>query len=165
MSGFSTKKRIINSLLVVILLGLASFSSAFWTGGWYGYPYLNDPKPGIPVLSINKTTSDDGKWTVSWTAPKGSNLRYVLEESAGGAYGVVYDGSGRKKQFTGKRVNRAYLYRVQAVAGFKSGDFSKAVSVRLSYVTPSSLSLPSRSETGNFKATWAMVPISYYYFF
>ena len=111
------------------------------------------PPPPVPNLSA-PTGSNDGDYTVSWTASSGATS-YVLEESSGSAWKQAYSGSGRSKRFTGKD-DGSYVYRVKACkANSNCSDYSDTAEVEVA-LPPSAptLNAPAASNDGSFQVSW-----------
>lgn len=105
-------------------------------------------------------TSNDGSYTVSWTASAGAD-RYVLDESInGGGWIQIAEGSARTWSVTGK-TDASYRYRVRACAMVCSGYSNIAtVSVALIPQGTPTLSAPAYDADGNFEVDWTAVPLA-----
>ena len=107
-----------------------------------------------PVLSVEASEVSDGSWLLQWESVENATS-YVVQESAGGAWGTVYTGASLSHEISGKTVSGDYYYRVSACK--TSSDctaYSSAVRVRLEYILPSTLDIPSISESGTYTVRW-----------
>jgi len=91
--------------------------------------------PPGPAASISvPTNSTTGSYNISWTAGTGTITRYDLYEATASNFSgetVIYSGTGTSKAISGK-ANGAYYYRVRAVEGTVTGEYSQVVV----YATP-----------------------------
>jgi YD repeat-containing protein len=114
--------------------------------------------PGVPA-SISVPASSSGTHTISWTAGSGTVTAYELYQSNSSNFSgqiSVYSGAGTS---TGISVQSdgTYYYRVRACngsvcSGYRPG--SNGVSVTMPPGTPTSITVPSSSTTGNFTISW-----------
>jgi hypothetical protein len=83
---------------------------------------------GVPTLTV-PSTSDTGTYTVRWSEVDGAT-GYGLQESTTSLFGgaEVVEVSGTSVLFTGK-ANGTYYYRVKAMNGTGSSDWSQTASV------------------------------------
>ena len=112
-----------------------------------------------PVISA-PATSNDGSYTVSWTASSGAT-RYVLDESInGGNWLQIDEGAGTNWSVTGK-TDASYRYRVRACAMECSGYSTvKTVTVALIPKGAPALSAPAYDADGDFMVNWTAVPLA-----
>jgi RHS repeat-associated protein len=121
-------------------------------------------EPGLPPpvpSPFNVPSSDsDGNYAISWGASSGAT-RYMLYESPNDStWSVIYNGSSRSRNITGKTSGRWY-YRVRACnASLDCSYYTQTKSVYVSISTPtppptpSSISGPSTDTDGTFTLSW-----------
>lgn len=123
--------------------------------------------PDIPSITLTPTSST-GEYEVRWSSISDAIL-YTLEEDEQIGFSspdLVYSGQDTSILITAKE-DGSYHYRVKATNNFMDGGWSdiKSISVELPKppVTPSGLSAPSSSNTGDYQITWDHVLDADYY--
>ena len=116
--------------------------------------------PGTPTSISVPTSSTTGSFTISWgSASSGTATSYRLYEATASNFSgqvLVHNAAGTSVALSG-RGNGTYYYRVRACnAGGCSGyrTAGNPLSVTLPPGTPSSISVPSSSTTGNYAVSW-----------
>lgn len=117
------------------------------------------PPPGVPSSISVPANSATGSYTISWDTATGVQPAYELYEATNASFtgqAQVYSGSGTSIGLSG-RGNGTYYYRVRACngggcSGYRTG--SNATTVLLPPGTPSSISVPSSSDTGSYTISW-----------
>ncbi|MFC3654122.1 hypothetical protein ACFONN_21465, partial [Dyella humi] len=127
--------------------------------------------PAIPTFTGLPTGTDNGGYTVSWSAPAGANT-YDLQVSVnGGAWTALATGTTATSFPQPGNVTGTYTYRVQAhnrtVSDTAGWGTSATVTVNTNYgVVPTptpTLTVPATSYTGGATITWtAATPITGY---
>lgn len=119
-------------------------------------------EPGLPPPvpnPFNVPSSDsDGNYTISWGASSGAT-RYILYESPNNSsWTVIYNGSSRSRNISGKTSGYWY-YRVRACnAYFDCSMYTPTKSVYVSTPpppTPATFSVPSSDTNGAFTVSWS----------
>ena len=113
--------------------------------------------PAAPASITYPSTSNTGRYTVSWTASAGATS-YQLERSRnnGSTWSRIYSGSNLSKVEAVS--NGTYLYRVRAVnsagtSSWRVGTHSCVVTIPKPS-TPTSISYPTSSSTGHYTVIW-----------
>ena len=125
-------------------------------GGWSAVASVavELPPDAIPTLTV-PATSTTGGYTVSWTAPGGSQT-FTLQESAnGGAWTTAYTGAALSKAYAGK-VAGGYGYRIQACnpAGCTGMSATKTVTVVFTPTAAPTVNVPATTTTGSYTVSW-----------
>lgn len=125
-------------------------------GGWSATAIVSMllPPATAPVLTT-PVTALNGQYTVSWTAPGGSDS-YVLEESFNsGVWSTEYSGAALSKSFVSKPYG-VFVYRVKACNPAGCGPTSAANTVNVLYPPGSapSVNAPTQSDAGSFTVSW-----------
>jgi YD repeat-containing protein len=137
---------------------LQACSSSGCSAEW---PFSVSVWPAIPTISVPSGT-DNGGYTVSWTAPAGAST-YDLQESVnGGAWTALATNTTALSFSQPGNVSGTYTYRVEAfnrqVAGTAGWATSPVVTVNTSYgVVPTptpTLTVPATSHNGNATISW-----------
>ncbi|WP_158544944.1 fibronectin type III domain-containing protein [Dyella monticola] len=128
--------------------------------------------PGIPTFGPLPTGTDNGGYTVSWSAPPGADTYDVGVSTDGGTtWTALATGTTSNSIAQPGNVTGSYTYRVQAhnrqVTGTAGWAVSPVVTVNTSYgVTPTptpTLSVPGTSYSGSATISWtAASPVTSY---
>lgn len=113
--------------------------------------------PAVPVVTAT-SYSDNGSYTVSWSAIQSTTSYELQEQFEGGSWQGVYAGSSLSWSATGKS-GGTYGYRARACRGAICGGWSGAVNVSVQSPPAGAptLSAPSSSATGNYSLSWNQV--------
>ena len=117
--------------------------------------------PAIPTVTVPSGT-DNGAYTVSWSASAGANTYIVQEAVNGGAWTTIASGITQTSITRPGTTSGSYTYRVAAynrtVSGAAGWGTSAAVTVNTNYgvmpSTPTGLSVPSTSNNGVVTISW-----------
>ena len=112
-------------------------------------------------ISVPSSSSTDN-YTISWGTSSTGTVTYVLQEATNAAFtsGLrqAYSGTATSTSITGRTSGTTYYYRVKATrSGYKDSEWhtvSNGCSVSIPCDTPSSISIPSSSNTGDYKVSW-----------
>jgi YD repeat-containing protein len=121
--------------------------------------YSNIPPVGIPTLTV-PSQSSTGSYTVSWSASPTGN-RYELQEQVnGGAFALVYNGTGTS--VARAKGDGSYGYRIRACIDSNCGSWSAIASIVVSQVPAGApnLSVPTLGANGNYTISWTAVPMA-----
>jgi len=117
--------------------------------------------PAIPAVTVPSGT-DNGAYTVSWSASAGATSYTVQEAVNGGAWTTIASGTTQTSISRPGTTSGSYTYRVEAfnrtVAGTAGWGTSSAVTVNTNYgvmpSTPTGLTVPSASNNGAATISW-----------
>lgn len=117
--------------------------------------------PAVPTVTVPSGT-DNGAYTVSWSASAGANTYTVQEAVNGGAWTTIASGTTQTSITRPGTTSGSYTYRVAAynrtVSGAAGWGTSAAVTVNTNYgvmpSTPTGLSVPSASNNGVATISW-----------
>ncbi|MGY0799868.1 hypothetical protein ACW7G0_12545 [Lysobacter sp. A286] len=115
------------------------------------------PPASAPTVTA-PTTSNNGAFTVSWTAV-GTATNYRLEQQKdSGSWSQIYSGSAQSKAVSGL-VNGSYGYRARACNVGGCGGYSaiKATLVTLPPASAPTVTAPATSNSGAFSVSWTAV--------
>jgi RHS repeat-associated protein len=116
--------------------------------------------PGVPgAIDIDDgATSEDGAYTVSWTASTGTVTAYELEERVnGGNWTQVQASTSLDKAFSGKTED-TFDYRVRGCNGPACSDYTAVVGVMVDYPAPGTVNPlvgPPGSTDGDVALDWS----------
>lgn len=116
--------------------------------------------PSVPA-SISVPANSTGRHTVSWAAATGAVTRYELQQDTNASFTVpviVYSGTELSSGVS-VSVNGRYYYRVRACnntgcSSYQVGTNGVVVNLPAPPGTPSSISVPASSTTGNYVISW-----------
>src|SRR3546814_15954279 len=95
------------------------------------------PPPAAPTLTV-PGTSDNGNYTVSWTAVPAANSYQLYEKAGSGSWGQIQANSSISKSISGK-ANGTYSYRVRACNNTRGcGSYPATDSITVQGSPPSS---------------------------
>ncbi len=119
--------------------------------------------PPPPVLSA-PASSDNGSYTVSWTASSGASLYRLEERLNAGTWSEIQSAVSLARAFSLKP-NGTYGYRVRACRSTlttECGVYSNIGSVVVNLiplpVAPNPLNAPASSSTGSYSVSWTISP-------
>ena len=115
--------------------------------------------PGAPSSISVPSGSTTGGFTISWGSASGTVTAYKLYEATNSSFTgqtLVHNGAATSKALSG-RGNGTYYYRVRACngsacSGYRTGG--SPISVTLPPGIPSSITVPSSSNTGDYTVSW-----------
>lgn len=120
---------------------------------------LEGAPPNQPASITVPSTSTNGSYTISWTAPTSGTVDlYELYESTSSSFSSqtrIYSGTAQSKAVSGKG-NGTYYYRVRACSvscgGYRAG--ANGTTVTLPPAIPGAISAPATSDTGSYTVRW-----------
>ncbi|KRD74977.1 hypothetical protein ASE43_17475 [Lysobacter sp. Root983] len=127
-------------------------------GAWSAAAAVNVVyRPSTAPALTAPAQSTSGAYTVSWGGVAGASS-YRLEESIGGTWAMVHDGSATSKSFVGKNAG-SYSYRAAACNAAGCGALSAVVGVTEIDPpgAPPNLSAPAVNANGSYTVAWTSV--------
>lgn len=114
--------------------------------------------PAVPVVTATPTYTNQGNYTVQWTAPQTATTFEVQESFNGGAWQAFYSGSALSQPVSGKGTG-IYRYQARARNGAGWGGWSAfaTATVDLPPAGPPVLSVPHQGDYGNYTISWSQV--------
>ena len=120
---------------------------------------MDGPPPATAPTVTTPATNATGSYSVSWTAVSGAT-RYQFEENTnGGAWSVIQNGSATSKAISGKD-DGTYNYRVVACNSIACGSYSATKSTVVTIPVPAAPTLtgPATTQTTrSYTVTWTSV--------
>jgi len=110
-----------------------------------------------PVLTV-PSYSQNGTYTVSWTASTNAT-RYELESNlAGGAWSVAHNGTGRTYSVSAQGAG-VRSYRVRGCQGTTCGAWSPLATISVAVVPGAAptITVPATGLNGSFRVSWSIV--------
>ena len=115
--------------------------------------------PSTPPSIDVPTGSQNGSYTVSWSASSGNVTAYELYEATNSGFSgesLIYSGGGFGISLSG-RGNGTYYYRVRACNGSVCSGYAfgaNSTAVTFPPGAPSSITVPSGSNNGSYSISW-----------